>query len=73
MSFDNIDHIEPEVPSVKAGLYLATVVSVLDKTFMGMLSVKLERAVGNSPVSGQIFFTPDDTSPMTKRIYVASK
>lgn len=54
MNFDNVDHIQPDVPEVKAGLYLATVVSTLDKTFMGMLSVKLERSVGNTPVSGQI-------------------
>lgn len=54
MNFDNVDHIQPDVPEVRAGLYLATVVSVLDPTFMGMFSVRLERSVGNTPVAGQL-------------------
>jgi len=54
MSNEGIEVINSEIPEIRAGLYLATVVSVLDKTFMGMVSVKLERSVGNNPVTGQI-------------------
>lgn len=50
----NEDHASPDVPKVKAGLYLGTVVANLDTTYMGILQVKIERPTGGNTSAGQI-------------------
>jgi hypothetical protein len=50
----NEDHISSQTPSVKAGLYLGTVVANLDTTYMGVLQVQLQRPTGGNTTAGQI-------------------
>ena len=53
---DNIDNIPAENASKQAkfGIYKATVVGFLDKTYMGGLTVKIQRWSGNDDLGGQV-------------------
>ena len=51
---DNIDNISSTGPKPRFGIYKAKVVGHLDKTFMGVLTVKIERYSGNDEIEGQI-------------------
>jgi hypothetical protein len=54
MSDSTVDTISQDSPPVKPGMYLATVTSVLDNTFMGTLQVKLKYpGSANSEYKGQ--------------------
>lgn len=50
---DNIDNISSKGPKPRYGIYKAKVVAHLDTTFMGVLTVKIERYAGNDEVEGQ--------------------
>lgn len=51
---NNIDSISSQTPKVAMGVYLATVVSNLDPTYMGVLQVSLSRGVGGNNTAGQL-------------------
>ena len=54
MSNSTVEQITPDSSPVKPGIYLATVTSVLDSSFMGTLQVKIIHAgSGNSDYKGQ--------------------
>lgn len=55
MSDSTVDKVSPDVPKMDPGPYLATVVSNLDSTYMGILEVKLLRPTGNNDSAGQLF------------------
>jgi len=50
---NNIDNISSAGPKPRFGIYKAKVVSHLDTTFMGVLTVKIERYAGNDEIEGQ--------------------
>lgn len=50
---DNIDNISAKGPKPRYGIYKAKVVGHLDTTFMGVLTVKIERYSGNDEIEGQ--------------------
>ena len=50
---DNVDNISSKGPKPRYGIYKAKVVAHLDTTFMGVLTVKIERYAGNDEVEGQ--------------------
>jgi hypothetical protein len=52
---NTVETIESGSPPVPTGIYLAEVVGHLDTTYMGILDVRLHRAVGNANVSGQTY------------------
>ncbi len=52
---DNFDTIQPGVNRPKEGIFLAEVVGHQDKTFMGVLEVRLHRPYGNKLAPGQTF------------------
>ena len=51
----SVETIEAGEPPVPAGIYLAEVVGHLDTTYMGILDVRLHRAVGNANTTGQTY------------------
>jgi hypothetical protein len=53
---DTIDNIPSGQPGQQAkfGIYKATVVGFLDKTYMGGLTVKIQRSSGNDNLAGQV-------------------
>lgn len=52
---NTVETIEGGSPPVPAGIYLAEVVGHLDTTYMGILDVRLHRAVGNANTTGQTY------------------
>lgn len=50
---DNIDNISSAGPKPRYGIYKAKVVGHQDSTFMGVLTVKIERHSGNDEIEGQ--------------------
>lgn len=55
MNQDNFDYIPAQPKRPKEGIFLAEVVGFQDKTFMGVLQVRLHRPYGNSLSAGQTF------------------
>lgn len=54
MNNSTVDQVTQDIPPIKPGIYLATVTSVLDSSFMGTLQVKIIHAgSGNSDYKGQ--------------------
>jgi hypothetical protein len=51
----NNDTISPNISLPPAGIYLATVVSHMDTTFMGVLQVRLERVAGSDTYAGMLY------------------
>ena len=51
---DNIDNISSKGPKPRYGIYKAKVVAHLDTTFMGVLTVKIERYAGNDEVEDDV-------------------